>query len=434
VERSLTILETNPREEAHPPQFPKDARRFAIRAGNVYTAGGPRIAGGVVLVEEGKIRAVGRIEDVQVPDGTPVFKTFAVTPGLIDAHTVVGVSGALNIPADQDQSEKTDPNQADVRILDSFNPNEPLLEFFLTQGVTVIQATPGPADVIAGQAGIFRTHGTTAEGMALRFPSAIVFNLGEVPKSTYAGKAPSTRMGTAAVIRNALTAAVNDRRKRKTAKKGSEPDHSPKNEALALVLDKKLPAIFGAHRADDLATALRLAGEFGLDPVLSLATEGYLMADAIAAAKAPVLVHPTLQRPATPETFNTTLNNAAILAGKGVPVAITSSFEGYVPKTRVPRYEAAMATVHGLGTERGLRAITLDAAKILKIDDRFGSLEPGKVADVVLYDGDPFETTTHVTHVVLGGSLVYDREAQAKLPRRSSGAAGFGEMGCCMGR
>jgi imidazolonepropionase-like amidohydrolase len=270
--------------------------------------------------------------------------------------------------------------------------------------------------------------------MAVRFPSAVVFNLGEVPKSTYPGKAPSTRMGTAALIRNALTAAANDRRKRKAAKAGSEPDRSPKNEALTLVLDKKVPAIFGAHRADDLATALRLADEFGLDAVLGLATEGYLIADAIAAARVPVLVHPTMQRPGTPETINSTLNNAAILAGKGVPIAITSAFEGYVPKTRVPRYEAAMAMVHGLGPDRALRAVTLDAAKILKIDDRFGSLEPGKVADVVLYDNDPFQTTTHVTHVILGGTLVYDRAEQAKAPRRTSGASGFYEMGCCLGR
>src|SRR5260370_12753192 len=111
-----------------------------------------------------------------------------------------------------------------------------------------------------------------------------------------------------------------------------------------------------------------------------------------------------MQRPGTPETFPTTLNNAAILAERGVRVAITSAYESYVPKTRVPRYEAAAAMVNGLGPDRALRALTLDAARVLKIDDRFGSLEPGKVADLVLYDGDPFETTTHVTHVFVAGA------------------------------
>jgi imidazolonepropionase-like amidohydrolase len=411
---------------------PKHAGRYAVRAGVLYPASGPPVKDALVLVEGGIIRHAGRAEGVDIPAGTPILSAAAVTPGLIDADTVVGVSGRLNVPADQDQSEKTDPNQADARILDSFNPDEPLLRFFLSQGVTVIQAMPGPADVIAGQAGIFRTHGTTVEAMALRFPSAILINLGEVPKSTSPGKPPGTRMGTAAIIRNALNAAANDRKKRKGAKEGSTPDRNLKLEALGLLLDKKIPAVFSAHRADDLTTALRLADEFGLDPVLCLATEAYLMADSIAASKAPVLVHPTMQRPGTPETFNTTLNNAAILADKGVPLAIVTGYEAYVPKTRVPRYEAAMAMTNGLGPGRALRAVTLDAARILKIDDRYGSLEPGKVADVVLYDGDPFETTTHVTHVLLGGALVYDRAAEAKLPRRGPGGGHFEEPACCL--
>jgi imidazolonepropionase-like amidohydrolase len=361
-----------------------------------------------------------------------VLSAAVVTPGLIDTHTVLGVSGRLNIPADQDQDERSDPNQADVRILDSFNPAEPLLEFALRHGVTLIQAMPGPVDVIAGQAGIFRTHGATAEAMKVRFPSAIVFNLGEVPKSSFPGKAPGTRMGTASLIRNALTAASNDLKKRQAAKEGAEPDHNLKHEALALLLEKKVPAVFAAHRADDLATALRLAGEFSLDLVLSQATEGYLMADAIAAAKVPVLVHPTMQRPGTPETFNSTLNNAAILADKGIPLSITTAYEGYVPKTRVTLYEAAVAMTNGLGYERALKAITLDAAKILKVDGQYGSLEPGKVADVVLYDGDPFEYASHVSHVVLGGKLVYDRAAEAKRPIRAGDSDVFVEPACCL--
>jgi imidazolonepropionase-like amidohydrolase len=414
-------------------ELPKGATRFAVRAGVLHPASGPTVADGVVVVEGGKVRYAGKADGAPVGDGTPVLSAAVVTPGLIDAHTVVGVSGRLNIPADQDHDEKTDPNQADARILDSFNPEEPLLWFALSQGVTVVQALPGPADAIAGQAGIFRTFGTTAESMTVRFPSAVVFNLGEEPKKTYPGKAPGTRMGTAALIRNALTAASNDRRKRLAAKPGATPDRNLKHEALGLVLEKKVPAVFSAHRADDLATALRIASEFGLDPVLSLASEGYLMAGAIAAAKAPVLVHPTMQRPATPETFQTTLNNAAILADAGVPVAITSAYESYVPKTRVPRYEAAVAMVNGLGPDRALRALTLDAARVLKVDDRFGSLEPGKVADLVLYDGDPFETTTHVTHVFVAGALAYDRASEAKHPRRGSGSGSFTEPACCLG-
>lgn len=412
----------------------KGATRLAIRAGRLHPVSGPAIEDGLVVVVDGKISYAGKFAADRIPAGATVVAAAVATPGLIDAHTVVGVSGRMNIPADQDQDERSDPNQAEVRVLDSFNPAEPLLEFALRHGVTVIQATPGPVDVIAGQAGIFRTRGATADAMKIRFPSAFVFNLGEVPKSSYPGKAPSTRMGTAALIRNALNAAANDRRKRKSAKEGAEPDRNMKHEALALLLERRVPAIFAAHRADDLATALRLADEFNLDAVLSQATEAYLMTDLVARAKAPVLVHPTMQRPGTPETFNTTLNNAAILAEKGIPLALTSSFEGYVPKTRVPLYEAAVAMVNGLGYDRALRAVTLDAAKLLRIDDRFGSLEPGKAGDVVLFDGDPFEYTTHVTHVVLDGALVYDRADEAAHPRRSVGSSTFEEPGCCLFR
>ena len=396
---------------------------------------GPPIKNGVVLVQNGKIRAAGQAVDVKLPEGVVVLSAPVVTPGLIDAHTVVGVSGRLNVPADQDQDEKSDPNQADARILDSFHPGEPLLEFALQHGVTVIQACPGPINVIGGQAGIFRTYGTTAEGMTVRFPSAIVFHMGEIPKLTYPGKPPGTRMGTAALIRNALVAASNDRNKRKAAKPDSPPDRNLKLEALGLLLDRKVPAIFGAHRADDLATALRLTQEFGLEARLSLATEAYLMADAVAAANVPVLVHPLMQRPHSPETFNTTVNNAAILADKKIPLAIVSAYESYVPKTRTPLNEAAIAMVNGLGYDRALKAITLDAARILKIDTDYGSFAPGKVADVVLYDGDPFEYTTHVTHVLLGGRLVYDRAEVAKhfRARRGSGEGAGGEPECCMG-
>ncbi len=176
-----------------------ELKRVAIRAGLLHTIHGPPIRDGLVLVEDGKIRYAGNAAGAKVPAGTPLLSAAVVTPGLIDAHTVLGVSGRLNLPADQDQDERSDPNQADARIVDSFNPAEPLLEFALRHGVTVIQACPGPANVIGGQAGIFRTHGLTAEAMTVRFPSAVVFHLGEVPKTTYPGKAPGTRMGTAAL-------------------------------------------------------------------------------------------------------------------------------------------------------------------------------------------------------------------------------------------
>src|SRR5262249_20595422 len=217
----------------------------------------------------------------------------------------------------------------------------------------------------------------------------VVVNLGEVPKQSYPNRLPTTRMGTAALVRSALAQAQNDARKRAAAKDDDKrPPRNLKLEALQQALDRKIPVIFSAHRADDIATGLRLAEEFNLKAEIDLATEGYLMADALAAAKVPVVVHPTMQRAASMGTYHTYLGNAAVLAERKVPLAIGTAFESYVPKTRVLRHEAAVAMVNGLGPDRALAAVTLDAARILGIDDKYGSIEPGKVADLVLYDGD----------------------------------------------
>jgi imidazolonepropionase-like amidohydrolase len=409
--------------------------RLAVFAGRIHTVGGETITNGAVLIEDGKVRWVGPRAKLELPAQTPVITAAVVTPGLIDAHTVVGVSGQLNVPADQDQDEMSDPNQADLRVLDGFNPNEPLLEFLRMQGVTVVHALPGRANVIAGQSGVFRTEGHSAEKMALRFPAGVVVNLGEVPKQSYPNRLPTTRMGTAALVRSALAQAQNDARKRAAAKDDDKrPPRNLKLEALQQALDRKIPVIFSAHRADDIATGLRLAEEFNLKAEIDLATEGYLMADALAAAKVPVVVHPTMQRAASMETYHTYLGNAAVLAERKVPLAIGTAFESYVPKTRVLRHEAAVAMVNGLGPDRALAAVTLDAARILGIDDRYGSIEPGKVADLVLYDGDPFEHATHVTYTVMDGRVVYDRTAYLKLPfaRRVLPLVG-GDVGCCLG-
>jgi len=410
--------------------------RFAILAGRIDNVATKSISNGVILVEDGKIKAVGSAFDLKVPDGWPVLTAAVVTPGLIDAHTVVGLSGAANVSADQDQDEMSDPNQADLRVMDSFNPREPLLEFLCREGVTVVHAVPGRANVIAGQTGIFRTSGRTAESMALRFPAGILVNLGESPKSSYPNRQPTTRMGTAALLRTALAQAQNHARKAAVAKsEDKRPPYNPKLEALTLALEGKVPVIFAAHRADDLCTALRLAKEFKLSPRLDLATEGYLIADRLAEAKVPVVLHPTMQRPGSIETYHSQLCNAAVLVDHKIPLAIGTGFEAYVPKTRVLRHEAAIAMVNGLGYDRALRAITLDAARILGIDKQRGSIEKGKIADLVLYDGDPFEHATHVTHTLSEGRVVYDRGEYLQLPfaRRAIPLTGGGGVGCCLG-
>ena len=209
---------TAPEVSGKPPRADEKPGLLAVYAGRIYTVGKGTITDGVVLIEDGKVRQVGPRDGFTLPEGASVLTTAVVTPGLIDAHTVVGLSGRYNIPADQDQDELSDPNQADLRVLDGFNPSEPLLEFLRTQGVTVVHALPGRMNVIAGQTGIFRTYGHGAEQMALRFPAGLLVNLGELPKQAYQGKLPTTRMGTASLVRTALAQAQSNARKRAATK------------------------------------------------------------------------------------------------------------------------------------------------------------------------------------------------------------------------
>lgn len=397
-----------------------DARAAAlvVEGGEIHTVSGPVIENGLVLIEQGRIVEVGPAGEIDVPDDARRLSAQVVTPGLIDAHTSVGLAGMYNVDADRDANETTGPNQADLRAIDAFNPTEPLLRFLLEHGVTLVHTGPGPANPIGGQAGVFRTFGTVADQMMVRFPSALVLSLGERPKQLYGerNQRPTTRMGTAALIREALAGGLDYARKRAEEKEGNRdddeeqpPERDLRREVLARTAQGELRALFEAHRADDILTALRLVDEFELDAVIAGASEGYLVADELAAAGVPVLVGPVMQRVGRPETENATYENAALLAGRGIPIAIRSGYEPYVPRARVILFEAAIAAANGLGPERALRAITLDPARILGLDEDYGSIQPGKVADLVLFDGDPFEYATHVQTVLSAGVPVHTR-------------------------
>ncbi len=398
------------------------AQNVALVAEHLYTMdAGPQGGPGVVLIRDGKIEDVRQGANVQPPKGFEVIRGAYVTPGLIDADTSTGVSGAYNIAADQDQDESTDPNTADVNVRDSLNPQDLLYQYVNTYGVTTMQVTPGPRNPIAGRAGIFKTAGPqspfrTVEQLIVRIDSGMVFNMGETPKQTYSAthKAPVTRMKTAEMIRDALLQARQyqdkwDKWKQEGSDLSKEPAIDPKQAALADVVSGKTSAIFNAYRADDIDTALRIGAEFHLKYMLASVTEGYLIRERIRQAGVPCLVGAVMQPFESMETENATYENAALLQQAGIPISIMTGYVAYVPKSRVLLFEAAIAAANGLGMEPALRAITISPAKILGIDDRVGSLSKGKDADAVVFDGDPFEYTSHVQQVLIQGAITYRR-------------------------
>lgn len=382
---------------------------LAIRAEALHTAAGPVIQDGVVLIQDGRISAVGRAADVKVPPGLTVKRAKVAVPGLVDGRSTVGLSGLLNQAHDQDQLEGSAPLQPELRAIDAYNGRDPLVSYVRSLGVTTIHTGHGPGALISGQTFVIKTDATEVTRGVLKSQAMVAATLGDGARAREAGKAPGTRAKQIAMLRAELVAAQEYARKQKDAEKGKEPARDLRKEALVQVLRRELPLLATAHRAQDILSLLRLAQEFNLDIVLDGASEAYLVLDALKAAKVPVILHPTMAR-AFGEMENLSLETAAKLRAAGVPFTFQSGFEGYVPKTRVVLWEGAMAAANGLGFEDTLNALTLAPAKLLGIADRVGSLEKGKDGDVALFDGDPFEYTTHCVGTVINGVLVSEGE------------------------
>ena len=377
--------------------------QVAIRGEKVYTSAGPVIADGVVIIRDGKVQQVGPASQVKIPAGYRLLQAKVVTPGLIDAHTVVGLSGYLNQPHDQDQVERTAAMQPDLRAIDAYNPQERLVEWVRSHGVTTMHTGHGPGVLVSGQTMIVKSRGRTVDEAVMVPEAMIAVTIGESARE--ATKGPGTRAKMVALLRTELIKAQEYDRKRETAVEDKKPARDLRLEALARVLKREVPLLVTVHRAQDIMSALRVAKEFNVRLVLDGAAEAYLVLDQIKEAAVPVVVHPTMAR-SSGETENLSMETAAKLKKAGIPFAFQSGFESYVPKTRVLLYEAAVAAANGLTFDEALAAATLDAARLLGISDRVGSLEPGKDGDVVLYDGDPFEYTSHVVGVVIQGEVV----------------------------
>lgn len=386
------------------------AQDIAVRGERVYTAAGAVIENGVVIVRDGKIAAVGAAGEVSVPAGIEVVEAAVVTPGLIDAHTVVGMVGYLSQAGDQDHLERSAAIQPDLRAIDAYNAREPLVEWLRDFGITTIHSGHGPGEIVSGQTLIAKTRGDTVAEAVLEPAAMIAATIGEgaVMSGDGGRNTPGTRAKVAAMLRAELLNARSYAEKIAAAEDDDEKEPPPRDlrmDVLAAVISGDMPLLVTANRHNDIMTALRIADEFGINMILDGAAEAYLLLDEIKAAGVSVIVHAAMAR-ASGERENLSFTTAARLIEAGIPTAFQSGYEGYVPKTRVVLYEAAITLAHGVSFDQALAAITIEAAKILGIDDRVGSIEVGKDGDLALFDGDPFEYTSHAIGTIIDGVQV----------------------------
>src|SRR5215469_4740867 len=387
---------------------------IAITGGRVVPIEGDPIDGGTVLVADGTITALHG-PGYAPPRGAEVIDAAGkwVLPGFIDAHTHLGAYEDGMGWAGSDTNELTGPNQAQVRVVDAINPADIGFRDAISGGVLAVNVNPGSGNPIGGQTAAIKCWGRTVEDMLLRAPSGLKSALGENPKRNYGtrNETPATRLGTAAVIRSALVAAANylaelDGADNADAERpGSPRGRDLKLEALGLALQREIPWRQHCHRADDIATALRIAAEFGYDLVIDHGTEAHLIADKVAAADVPVVIGPLLSARSKVELRNRTMAAPALLAAAGVTIAITTDHP--VVPIHFLVHSATFAIKEGLDRDVALRALTINPARIMGVADRLGSLEPGKDADIVIWSGDPLDVMSRAERAFIGGQEVY---------------------------
>lgn len=375
-----------------------------IRADRVWTSTSEGIVGPrFIVLDGGRIVSVTEDAPVGLPPGARVLRAGFVSPGFIDARTTLGLSGLH--PADDDRDETSGPNQAHLRAIDAFDLNDPRVGHALRGGVTTVQAGPGDANSIGGQAGIFKLSAETVGAAVVRFPSGMVLSLDESAKRTYgsANRFPSTRMANVGLIRQAFLDA--DRYRTQAAGK-DPPARDLKKEAIAMVLDGAMPALVSAERADELSTALRLKEEFGFQLTIVGASDAQVVLDRLVAAAVPVLLGPAGDAALRSEAGELLASTPARLHAAGVPFALVTGDDENAPRWTL--LELVRAAVRGgLPPDEALGAVTLAPAGILGLDGELGSVEAGKNGDLVLFDGDPMRAETRVTGVFVSGKAVY---------------------------
>jgi len=382
---------------------------LAIKNAKIFTVSGPVIHGGTILIENGKIKEVGA--NVKIPNEAQVIDAEGrmAFPGFIDAHCHLGMwESAIGFEG-SDGNEMTDPITPHMRAIDGFNPADVTVKEARNNGVTACATGPGSANVIGGTFMAIKTYGVRVDDMVIKEPIAMKIAFGENPKRVYnaKNKMPMTRMGTAALLRETLFKARRYKEELERAKEDPSklPKFDMKLEALLPVIKKEIPLKAHAHRADDIFTALRIAKEFDLKITLDHCTEGHLIADYIAKEGVPAIVGPSFGHRTKFELKNMTFETPGILAKAGVKVAITTD-SPVTPLDSLPLM-AGFAVKSGMDPVEALKAITINPAEILGIQDRVGSIEVGKDADVAIFDGHPFEIASKTWMVIINGKVVF---------------------------
>lgn len=379
-----------------------------VKNAKIFTMEADTLENCDILLKDGKILAIGKdLEQAgaQVIDAT----NLNVYPGLIDAHSHVGIYENSIGWEGSDGNEMSDPITPEVRAIDGINAMDESITEANAGGVTTLCVTPGSANVVGGSCVVFKTVGHCIDDMVISDHIAIKAAFGENPKRVYKDSKIMSRMRTAQLLREVLFKTVEYKNKKDAAKDDASklPAFDMKLEAMLPVINKEIPLKIHAHRADDILTALRIVREFDLDATFEHATEGHLIADKLKEAKFPLLVGPTLSSKSKYELKNLTFETPGILQKAGNKVAIITD-SPVVPQQYLG-LSAGLAVKYGMDEYEALKAITINPAEILKLDDRIGSLKVGKDADLIICDGNILDSRTNVLYTIIDGKITFQK-------------------------
>ena len=386
--------------------FDKEILMLLIQHGLLYTMETRTPLSADILIKDGKIDEISQTiipsDEMEVLDATNLL----IFPGFIDAHSHIGISEEKVTGIGDECNENTSPATPHLRSIDSIHPFDSAFHNALAAGVTGAMVGPGSSNPIGGQFAFIKTSGRCIDDMVVLTPAAMKIAFGENPMTTYGmnGNTPSTRMGIAGVIREELFNA-------KQYLDGTPVNSTEKNfrmECYRDLFSKKIPLKAHVHRTDDIFTAIRIAKEFDLDLTLDHCTEGHLIAEEIAKSGYPAIVGPSMSARSKKEVSQSDFKTAGILKNAGVTVALTTDHP--VCRLQYLPLCAALAVKEGMDEFDALCAITIDAARICRVEHRLGSIAVGKDADLCLWDGSPLDVSSSIVKTLINGAVVWEKE------------------------